>query len=201
MNFRHLILLLALIPVLTACPTKNYVHKDIKKLQDDHMNFTDLHRIYFDDIQFDFPKMFEEDYNDNYTLQDDQFTQVNHNLNIRFSCEHFYAEDAAAYQFLFDDSVQRMDAVHDYYVARRVKSLKDPKVSVKKPVPEHVPFKGFIQTVEGRTYNYSIPNTYCIATLEVDGDYYVFQFIAKNTNMVYLQDDFRRMLESVEIYY
>lgn len=162
------------------------------------MNFPAFYRTYFDEINFLIPEMMEKDYSNQYTLLDNQFTQVNYDLSVYLSCEHFSQDDALGYQYLMEEETPLLDAVHDMYLSKRIESLNAPTVSFKKEIYPKCEFKGYLQTVEGNQSDYyGSENTYCIATLDVDGEYYVFQFIVKAENMPFLEDDFQKMIESV----
>jgi len=52
--------------------------------------------------------------------------------------------------------------------------------------------------VHGGSYSTNTPSSYFIATVDIGGEYYVFQLIGKKDNMGYLYDDFIELLSSIE---
>jgi hypothetical protein len=120
-------------------------------------------------------------------------------MDLHFSVEHFSPDEAEALVFGFKDEVTKIDAVHDHYCMRRVESLVNPEVSIKKEVPKTVAYPGVTQVIHGGPYNGDLPSSYFMSTVEIDGEYYVFQMIGKKENMGYLYDDFIQILSSIEL--
>ena len=132
-----------------------------------------------------------------FVLTDDADTKAINELDIYFSVEKFSNQDAEIISYEFDENILLVDAVHDNYILKRENSLYNSDVSVKKELPEEVPYNGYIQVVHGFNYDYDDGSSYFTATLEVGRDYYVFQLIGKKENLVYLHDDFIDLLASV----
>ena len=83
------------------------------------------------------------------------------------------------------------------YLAKRIATLDQPTISIKKVVPERVKYPGYIQVISGSRYQNANPTSYFMATLEVEGTFYVFQLMGKKENMGYLHDDFIDIISSV----
>lgn len=164
------------------------------------MNFPDLEKQYYNGIKYTLSDMFDSDYDDDYVLTDNASTMIVYGLDVNFSVEVFDREEAEIIQYAFDGDIDLFNAVHDNYILKREASLYEPSISIKKPTPKSVGYPGFIQVVNGSPYSYDEDegSSYFTATLDIDGDYYVFQLIGKKSNMGYLYDDFINILSSVE---
>ena len=162
------------------------------------MDFPDLEKAYYNGIYYKISKLFSNDYNDNYVIQDNAKTKAIYSMDLNFSVEMFDEAEAELLQFGFEEDISKIDAVHDNYVIRRANTLEEPSVSIKKETPNSVGFPGYIQVVEGTSSYYDEPASYFTATLEIDNEFYVFQLIGKKENMGYLYDDFIDLLSSVE---
>lgn len=162
------------------------------------MDFPDLEKAYYNGIYYKISKLFSNDYNDNYVIQDNAKTKAIYSMDLNFSVEMFDEAEAELLQFGFEEDISKIDAVHDNYVIRRANTLEEPSVSIKKETPKSVGFHGYIQVVEGTSSYYDEPASYFTATLEIDNEFYVFQLIGKKENMGYLYDDFIDLLSSVE---
>ena len=119
-------------------------------------------------------------------------------MDLNFSVETFGKYDVETIQYAFNQDISPLDAVHDNYIIRRQNSLSDPSTSIKKSTPKSVKYPGYIQVVSGSPYSNENPSSYFIATLEIEGEYFVFQMIGTHKNMGYLYDDFIDLLSSVE---
>jgi hypothetical protein len=183
--------------VTTGCPGSSY-NNNLKDLQKNNMDFPNLRKEYYNGIHFMLGEMFVNDYEDNYTLNDNALTKVVYELDVNFSTEVFNQSDAETIRYAFDTDIESLDAVHDNYIIQRQKSLYEHSTSIKKELPKSVPFKGSIQVVHGGSYSTNTPSTYFIATVEIDNTFYVFQLIGKKDNMGYLYDDFIDLLSSIE---
>lgn len=161
------------------------------------MDFPDLRRTYYKGIKFELSDLFDRDYSNDYVLTDEALTKVIYSLDLNFSVEKFSEEDAELIQYAFDDEISAFDAVHDNYILKRRASLDRPSTSVKKEVPKEVGYPGYIQVVHGNQYGYGEDSSYLTATIQVGGEYYVFQLIGRRDNMGYLYDDFIDILASV----
>ena len=161
------------------------------------MNLPDLERNYFEGVTFQLSNLFVDDYEDDYTLSENSDTKVIYDVDLNFSVEVFEKDEAEVFQYGFEDDINLLNAVHDYYVIRRQSSLFESSVSIKKPLPETVDYKGYIQVVNGGAYEYD-GSSYLTATMEINNRYYVFQLIGVKENMGYLYDDFVDILSSVQ---
>lgn len=187
-----------LLLTLTACPPKRNNKDELKQIQDNHMDFPKLRKMYYNSIHYKLSELFSQDYNKSYVIQDVAETRAIYSMDLKFSIEVFTEDEAELMEYVFEDEINSFDAVHDNYVLKRASTLIDPMVSIKKETPSSVGFPGYIQVIEGSYYDYQDPLSYFTATLNIDGEYYVFQLIGKQENMGYLYDDFIDILSSVE---
>ncbi len=178
----------------SCTPNRN----DLRELQKNNMDFPELERYTFKNISFLKPKMLETGYNDSYVLSSTNETFQNYILGLFLSVELFDNINVETIQFSFDDKKTKLEAIHDYYVLKRVKSLKEKEASIKKSLPNSVEFKGYIQVVHGKNYEEEKDASYFIATIEVEKEYYVIQMIGRRKNMGFLYDDFINILSSIE---
>lgn len=181
----------------TGCPGSSY-NNNLKDLQKNNMDFPNLRKEYYNGIYFMLDEMFVNDYENNYTLSDNALTKVVYELDVNFSVEMFNQRDAETIRYAFDSDIESLDAVHDNYIIQRQKSLYEHSTSIKKELPKSVPYDGSIQVVHGGSYSTNTPSSYFIATVDIGGEYYVFQLIGKKDNMGYLYDDFIELLSSIE---
>ena len=157
---------------------------------------TPKHEFYMG-IHYELSSIMEDDYYDEYVIQDDAQTYVNYALNIHFSVERFTSEEAEVLRFKFDEDTNPLNAVHDNYIIKRQESLYRYATSIKKALPKSIKHPGCVQVLHGDEYDEDMNTTYMTATLEVDGFYYVFQLIGARENMGYLYDDFIDILSTV----
>lgn len=198
-KFFNLILLFAIITLSTGCPGASY-ESDMKKIQNNNMNFPELEKEYYNGITYQISRLFDSDYDDDYVLTDNAETKIIYGIDVNFSVEVFQKEDAELIQYAFDGDIDLINAVHDNYILKRTASLYQPSISIKKPTPKSIKYPGYIQVVSGSQYSYDNEegSSYFTATLDITGEYYVFQLIGKKANMGYLYDDFIKILSSVE---
>lgn len=197
MKFYIFIALTGIFLLTTACPGSTF-DTDLKKLQKNGMDFPNLRKVYYNGINFKLSDMFVNDYENNYTLTENADTKVIYALDLNFSVESFTEEDAEVYRYAFDEDIESLDAVHDNYIIQRKKSLYDNATSIKKELPKSVKYPGYIQVVHGGSFSTESESSYFTATLDINGQYFVFQMIGKRENMGYLYDDFIDILSSVE---
>jgi hypothetical protein len=183
--------------LLTGCPGTSY-KSAIEKIQENNMDLPDPVRLYYNGLNYDLSDLFYTTYYDEFVLSDDADIRVIGEINLYFSVEVFDEDDAERFQFGFDGNPSKLDAVHDNYAIKRSESLEDPIVAIKKEAPKSVKHPGYIQVISGSEYSDEEPTSYFMSTLEIDGEYYVFQLIGKKENMGYLYDDFVDILSSVE---
>lgn len=197
MKITTIILFAASLFVLTACPGGGY-QSALDRLQENGMDFPDPRSQRYSPIKFQLSTLFSRDFGMDYVLQDNALGFVIYDLDIHFSVERFETDDVEMIQFAFDDDIAAIDAVHDNYILKREASLDAGNTGIKKELPQSVSYAGYIQVIEGANTSYSDELSYFTATLEIDGDYYVFQMIGKQENMGYLYDDFIDILSSVK---
>lgn len=162
------------------------------------MDFPDLIKETHDGISFKLSSLFSYSYSSGYTIQDYATSRVAYDLDVYFSVETFTDKDAEIIKFAFEQEEQNnLEAVHKYYIYKRAESVYEPFVSEMKALPKSMNMDGFIQVVDGRTYDYDDPMTYFMASVEIDEKIYVFQLIGKSGNMDYLYDDFLMILNSI----
>ena len=198
MKITTIILFIGAFFLLTACPGSSS-QSALKRLQENGMDFPDLRSQRYGSVKFQLSDLFDRDYGMDYTLQDNAAGFVIYALDIHFSVERFENDEIEMIQFAFDDEIPAIDAVHDNYILKREASLEDGETGIKKEVPNSVDFPGYIQVVDGANSSYSENLSYFTATLNIGGEYYVFQMIGKGENMGYLYDDFIEILSSVKL--
>lgn len=153
-----------------------------------------------DGITFQLSSLFTYSYNTDFVIQDYATTRVIYDIDVNFSVETFSERDASVIRFAFEDEDANLDdlsTVHKYYIFKRAESVYEPFVSERKRLSEKSGLDGYVQVVEGKSYDYDEPLTYFLASLKVDDKVYVFQLIGKSGNMDYLYDDFLTILNSV----
>lgn len=190
-------LVLPLLFMLMACPPSR--KSDLKQIQANNMDLPHLNYVGYEGIDFALSDLFDKEYSTEYAYSgDDAMCRVIRSLDVYFSVEVFGAMDVVEFsEEINSSSNDEIMIVQDFYVGKRVNSLYDPTVSIKKEVPNTIKFPGVIQVVKGKEYEYEAPTNYFTATLKVGNQYYVFQLIGKAENMGYLYDDFIDILSSV----
>jgi hypothetical protein len=188
--------------VITACPSGNGRQSDLKRIQENNMDLPDLYTESFEGIDFQLSELFKKDYQNDHTLKGSSaFCKKIRGIDTHFTLEVFDDYDVNQFTEEFEDSdgqLNPLDVVHDYYILKRHESLSNPGLSIKKILPKRVKQKGYIQIVEGSKYASGTGSTYFTATIEIKGEYYVFQLIGVADNMGYLYDDFLDILASVK---
>lgn len=183
--------------MLMACPSTR--KNDLKLIKANHMDLPNVNYVGYEGIDFGLSDLFEKEYSTDYAYSgDDAMCRVIASIDLYFSVEVFDQIEIDEFrEEIGSSSNDPSSIVQDFYVGKRVNSLYDPVVSIKKDVPNSVKFPGFIQVVKGKEYEYEDPTNYFTATLKVGNLYYVFQLIGKADNMGYLYDDFIDILSSV----
>ena len=162
------------------------------------MDFPDLTVKYFEGINYKLSDLFERSYYDDFVIHDNAEVKTILELSIYFTVEKFSEDEALEIQYNFENEIQLLNAVHDMYSAKRINTLEESAVSIKKEVPKSVGYPGYIQVISGSRFENESQTTYFMATLEIDDAFYVFQLIGKKENMGYLHDDFIDLLSSVK---
>lgn len=185
---------------LLAAPscTSNY-KSDIEKLQDNDMNFPDLAKYQFEDISYLRPELLENSYEETNTISELSESYTSYDLNITFSTELFTASSIDVLQYSNEFDKDDLNTLHDHHIRVRENSLNEFNSSVKKKIPAKIGRKGYIQVIHGNTYDEGEDTSYFVATIEVNGEYYVFQLMGIRSNMGYLYDDFLNILTSIEL--
>lgn len=197
---KQLILILLIIPLLTACPDKSDDKRqdNLEAFRSNHFNFTSLEKRSYKKIRFRLPKAFKYDYNTGYGYKTDAFARRDYDLGIIFTVERFTDDDLESE--LMEDYIVESDllnAFHDAYTFRRYESLNNGGAAFKKDVKKGVGFPGVIQMLSGKSSSYSDHLYYATATLKIKDEYYIFQMISTEEMMGYVYDDFERILKSV----
>jgi len=151
----------------------------------------------FDGITFSLSSMFNDDFNTEYVIQDNAMTRVVYEMSVYFTVESFSKRDVEVIKFAFENDMEDIEAVHKYYIYKRTESIGKPFVSEQETLSKSLNLNGFIQVIEGSSYDYNEPLDYFIASFKVDDKIYVMQMIGKSQNMNYLHDDFLKILRSV----
>lgn len=191
-----LCVLLATGLLFSACPPSDQYNPE-KKIHNNNNNLPDLIKESYEGLTFSLSTIFEYDYSNYYTLQDNAFARSNYELGLHFSLESFNKRDVGVIKFAFDEQMDDIEAIHDYYMHKRQESVEGPFTSERKEIPSSIGLHGFIQVLDGQVYEESIPSTYFTATFKIDETIYVMQMIGKTGNMDYLYDDFLSILRSV----
>lgn len=185
-----------LIILLFACSGGTY-RPTSKILSDNHMDFPDLEKKQYKNIEFEISPLFTTAINSNFTFKSNALKRVIYDINLNFSIEVFSESEASKLQNKFSVQTDGLNSIHDYYISKRESSIYLPAVSIKKSIPKMKGKKGYIQVIEGSTYSNRTVNSYFTSTLKIGRQYYVFQLIGKKDCMGYLYDDFENILASV----
>lgn len=185
--------------LFTGCgEEKKEPETQLEKIQKNRMDLPNLRFEYYDNISFKLSQLFEESKVTNIAYHSDADVKMIKELFIYFSVESFSAQEAKDAQFSFDNDLDLLNSVHDLYASKRIASLDQPSVSIKKFPPEEIKFPGIIQVISGSKYQNTDRHSYFFATIEIDSRYFVFQLIGKQENMTYLYDDFLEILASIK---
>lgn len=194
-------LLLYVLLSAVSCGPRNSGGDVLKKVQDNNMDFPDWESHTFEGVAFSLPEDFGYYYNDNYVMDylNSQVYSIPE-MKLYFGVERFTDDQADEIAYQFEERVDPLDAVHEHYVYKREMSLDGEyqiETSVKKELGKQSLYPGWFQVVHGKAGMYAKRMTYFTATIEVDNEYYVFQWIGKEGNMEYFLDDFNKMIASI----
>ena len=197
---KRLIVMIILLPLLTACPADNEEAEDtLKTFRENDYNFSEFKKQGYKNIRFKMPKSFDIDYGNRHCYKSSALNRRDYTLGIIFTVERFTEDDLESElmedYYLVDEDL--LNSFHDAYADRRYESLTNASISFKKDTKKNIKFKGVTQTLSGRNSSYSDDVYYAMATLKVRKEYYIFQFISKREMMDYVYDDFERLLASV----
>lgn len=181
--------------LLTACPSSRQQNV-IEQVKKNKMNLPDIKTVHTQGIHFKLSSLFFNNYYD-FTHKKNAFKRNITELNLYFSVEKFDKNDISKLQFYSETEKNNYQIVHEFYINKRLNTLIEYKTSLKNGLPKEVGYKGIIQYIDGTSSTYNKPNLYMIATVEIDNNCYVFQFIGPKKNMSYFHDDFIRILKSI----
>lgn len=190
-----ILLLVALL--FTKCGGKAYQPANIV-LSENHMDFPETAQQNYKSITFEISPLFISNKHAKHVLKPYAFSKVIYELNLYLSVEVFSESEVKKIQEKFTESTNQLNAIHDYYISKREKSLYSPHHSIKKDLPKMKNKTGVIQVLQGATYSGSAVNSYFTSTLKIGNQFYVFQMIGKQDCMGYLYDDFQSILASVK---
>lgn len=160
------------------------------------MDLPDLKSQSYHGIKFKLSDVFVESFRNSFVItRDDAMVREIKEIDVFFSVERFSSEKINNLKTYFDDRASDHDAVHDYYLEQRCEDLDLEERSVKRKL-EDLKYPTYIETVIS-TDSYKTLS-YFIATMKVDAECYVFQFIGSHDCMGYLYDDFIDLLSSVQ---
>jgi hypothetical protein len=196
-KIKTIIPLAAMLMLLTACPETEYT-SPLSEIQKNKMDFPDLEKRYYQGINYKLSKLFERSYYDEFVIKDQADVFAIYDMSLYFGIEVFDRTDVVKAQYEYETEVEPLRAIHDMYAGTRAGTINDPKISILRETPESVGYPGLMQVISGGEYEGSVETSYFMATLEINGNYYVFQLIGKKENMGYLHDDFIELLSSVE---
>lgn len=188
-------------PILIAfgCSSRKPSTTDlVQAFRQNQYDFTDPEKTGYKNITFKLPKIFDVDYNKNYTFRNTAFRRQVYQLGVLFSVERFTENDL--HSALFDEEVigeDLLNGFHDAYVNRRIYSLHNSGQDFKEYLGKRSKFKGIIQTVTGESSPGYSQLYYTIATIQVKKEFYIFQMIGSKEMMGYVTDDFFHILSTV----
>lgn len=172
------------------------VRKDFKE---NHFNFQLSEELRYASISFKLPEKFNKSYNKYYTIKGNSLVRESYAMGIKFSVEHYTASDFKKYFIKASGfHVNELNTLHDAYTERRMSSLDNAGSTFKKTISKKKTFKGIIQVLSGEDDYDNDLIYYATATIKMNGDYYVFQWISTPEIMAYTLDDFERILYSVK---
>jgi len=191
--------------LLNGCPAKTE-RKAAREIYQNNMNFNfnDPYNINFNGIHFKLPRKFERNYG-NYqficTNGSDGRSYGFEDLNLYFGISEIKQEEIANILFI-NDLLKPLDAVLEDAALKRKESIyKKGKVSEMETVACKMPCK-MLTISEPFEKAYSWENDYSsiyyVAAIKKKNRYYVIQFCGKKDKMIYLLDDFKRIIRSMK---
>lgn len=205
-NLKISLILVFSIFVFTACPNgKNKNKLDaMKELKKNNYDFNHIIKFYHKGLNFYLPSYFSQDYNPSYLLNKDGMSLSNFESGIYFSCENYSIKEVEDYKFLFEDSLENLEALHRYYISQRENSLKSVKISIPHKRSNKKQISGIYQIIEGSeksAYSFASNMIYMIGTFSKSNktkiDYYVIQLISTKEMSAYLLDDFKQIINGL----
>jgi hypothetical protein len=198
---KRLIIIVFIVPLLMACPRKSEDERTdtAKAFRENNYDFPAYRKTAYKNIKFRLPESFEFDYGNRYCYKSSSLNRRDFQLGIIFTVERFTEDDLESElmaDYMIEDDL--LNGFHDAYARRRYESLYEATVSFKKDLKKGSKFKGIIQTIGGKSSDYSEEYLYYVmATVKAEDEYYVFQFITQKEMMDYVYDDFEHILASI----
>ena len=185
-----------LVWILSACPGSS--EPSLKKVQNNRMDFPDLEKRSHKGIHYQLSSLFKDSYYTDFVVQNNATTKSIFDMHIHFSVETFDKKEIESIRFEQDTEEDDLNTVHNYYIRKRLLSLEENSLSLKKKLPKNVGFSGFIQVVEGGSILDEKWASYFTASVKVDENVHVFQLIGPKDHMGHFYDDFLSILYSIE---
>lgn len=183
---------------LTGCVSSNENMETLEDFKKNHFNLKLTEPHFYGKISYQLSNSFFNNYSQSYTLTNRSKTFYSYTLGIYFTVERFSEQDLNM-PFVREQVVKKdlLNTFHDAYTFKRFSTLSNGGVSIKKTLSKPVRFKGVEQVVSGESEYEDGLTYYATATIKVNKEYYVFQWITTNKMMTYVHDDFHRILQSV----
>jgi hypothetical protein len=186
---------------LSSCNscTKKRKSEGYKTLSENKFDFSDFKQVYHKGLKIQIPNYFVQDYNSSYQYKKNEFSLAAFDAGIFFSCEHFDLNEVSDYKFAFKEGTTNLDALHKFYIAQRMSSLSEAKLSAMKQKEFSKNIFANYQIIESGNYNSMVYMTATIEKTEAgDAKYYVIQLIAAKEMAAYLLDDFKSLLKNLK---
>lgn len=193
----HVLAFAVLWILLCGCPAPTMENVDLKKFQKQKFDFKRKARTSFNAISFAYPDFFQTGEKD-HLYKKEGISLVSYDLGVYLSVESFSQSEADQFVSEYDgEEISRVRAVHNFYLDERRKSFLYFENSINTELPAGCRFDGSMEVLYGRSDYYDDDLKYFIATLEKNGEYYVFQLVSTQEMSAYLWDDFEDILKSV----
>lgn len=194
---RNFSIILILISLISSCQSEKKVSAR-KLLSENHMDFPEYKQLNYAGIQFNCPTLFEHSFDRSFIVKNKGLVKENTELYLNFSIEAFSKKEVLQFQKEFSGKIDLLNALHDYYIQKRKKSITNYWISIKKSTPHSKNFKGVFQSIDGDLHNNGYFTTYFTTTIECKKKFYVIQLIGQRENMGYLYDDFNKIITSIK---
>lgn len=181
---------------------RNSKEGKIKKLYNNQMDFVDWNPITYENVTFYLPDEFETTFADHFVIEPSHSQVFSiYDLGIYMSVERFAKHQTNEITELFDNEIHPLDAVHEHYIYKREQSLgRDYQVetSLKKKLNNRLKHSGWKQVVHGKRYRNAERMSYFTVTVEIQEEYYVFQWAGEEDKMSYFWDDFNHFITLID---
>ncbi|TNE54522.1 MAG: hypothetical protein EP338_06815 [Bacteroidetes bacterium] len=193
--------LILLILLFSSCQRKT-ADKDARAiLEEANFNFSHKKRSYHQGVYFFLPEYLKKDYSVGHLIQDDGLSLSNQDISLHFSIERFNEEDAQDFRFAQNWNKSNVEAVQNFYLAKRGSSLTNASSAIINENPKGSRLNGIHQFMSGKATFFAENAMYFISTVEkkVDGQtyYYVIQFVTTPELAAYLRDDFLQTVKNM----